>query len=330
MKRYTMTNKDLVYQAPPIDLENDFQFSDLFDLEEIQRLQDLFSDATHVASIITIPDGTPITKPSNFCRLCIDIIRNTEIGCANCYKSDATLGRHNPSGPLVQPCLSGGLWDAGASISVGGKHIANWLIGQVRNEEIDEKLILKYAEVIGADKKDFKKALAEVPIMTASQFKKVSEMLFAFANDISEKAYTNLQLKGQMAERIKATDLLQKSKDYYSILLHSIGDGVLSTDTSGLIVEMNPIAEQLCGWKTADALGQPLSDVFKIINAETRKPATNPVNKVLESGIITGLVEQTILVSKNGVEHRISENAAPIKNEEGIVSGVVLVFQMFQ
>src|SRR5665647_3538660 len=97
-------------------VDNDIQFSDIFELDEIQKIQDLFSDATGVASIITHPDGIPITNPSNFRRLCIDIIRKTEKGCANCYKSDALIGRSNSTGPIVQPCLSGGLLDAGASI----------------------------------------------------------------------------------------------------------------------------------------------------------------------------------------------------------------------
>ncbi|MDO9065457.1 MAG: PocR ligand-binding domain-containing protein, partial [Chloroflexota bacterium] len=102
----------------------------------MQRIQDFFADATGVASIIIRPDGTPITNPSNFCRLCNEIIRKTDIGLTNCIKSDAEIGRPNPSGPVIQPCLSGGLWDAGVSIIVGGKHIANWLIGQVKNEEL--------------------------------------------------------------------------------------------------------------------------------------------------------------------------------------------------
>ena len=121
---------------------NDIFFCDLFDLEKIQHLQDLFAETHGVASIITQPDGTPITDPSNFTRLCKNIIRKTEKGCANCYKSNELIGRPDPAGPTIQPCLSGGLWDAGASISVGGKHIANWLIGQVQNDELDKKRIL--------------------------------------------------------------------------------------------------------------------------------------------------------------------------------------------
>ncbi len=182
------------------------RFTDLFNLDEIQRLQDLFSDATGVASIITHPDGTPITRPSNFCRLCSDIIRKTEKGLLNCYQSDAILGRLSSSGAVVQPCLSSGLWDAGAGITVDGVHIANWLIGQIRNEELDEARMIQYAEEIGADRKDFVEALNEVPVMSAKQFRRVSDMLYTFANELSEKAYNNLLLKNQITQKITAEE----------------------------------------------------------------------------------------------------------------------------
>jgi ligand-binding sensor protein len=85
---------------------NDIHFGDIFILEDIQRLQDLFADTHGVASIITHPDGSPITNPSNFCRLCNNIIRKSEKGLANCFKSDALIGCHNPSGSVMQQCLS--------------------------------------------------------------------------------------------------------------------------------------------------------------------------------------------------------------------------------
>ena len=304
----------------------DLRFADVMNLEEIQHLQDLFSDTCGVASLITNPDGTPITKPSNFCRLCIDIIRKTEKGCAHCYQSDAIVGSHSFAGPIVQKCLSGGLWDAGASITVGGKHIAIWLVGQVRNEELDEQRMLAYADEIGADRKEFMEALNEVPIMSVAQFQKVSNMLFAFANQLSEKAYNNLQLKKEIAERERSGKLLQESKEWLAITLNSIGDGVISTDNNGLIVDMNPMAETLCGFKLVEAHGKPLFEIFHIINSETRELVDNPVLKVLESGQVIGLANHTVLISKDKTEYQIADSAAPIKNKEGIISGVVLVF----
>ena len=203
-------------------------FSDLFDLEDLQRLQDIFSETNEVASIITHPDGKPITKPSNFTRLCGNIIRKTEKGCVNCYKSDAIIGRHNPLGPIIQPCFSGGLWEAGASITVGDKHVANWLIGQVRNSKLDEKQILEYADVIDANKDDFREALKEVPEMSLERFKKIANMLFAFACEISEKAFNILQLKIQVEEREKATGKLGNNnirlQSIVNILQHNVNN----------------------------------------------------------------------------------------------------------
>ena len=102
-------NKRLVALTEPLESTN-ITFSDLFNVDDIQKIQDAFSDANHVASLITMPDGTPITQPSNFCKLCIDIIRKTEKGLSNCLNSDAIMGRPHPNGPVIKPCLSGGLW----------------------------------------------------------------------------------------------------------------------------------------------------------------------------------------------------------------------------
>ena len=183
--------------------EGELTFANLFDLDEIQKLQDAFALATGVASIISAPDGTPITKPSNFCRLCMDIIRKSEIGAANCMKSDAELGRFSAQGPVVQPCLSGGLFDGGACISVNGRHIANWLVGQVRNEKLDLRDMMAYGEKIGADRAEFAQALGEVKVMSLEQFQAVCDALFLMANKMSHAAFQNNQQRRVILEREK-------------------------------------------------------------------------------------------------------------------------------
>ncbi|MGA2407256.1 MAG: PocR ligand-binding domain-containing protein [Bacteroidales bacterium] len=218
---------------------DDIQFSDLFDLEDIQHIQDLFSDATGVASIITHPDGRPITHPSNFCRLCNEIIRKTDLGLTNCFKSDAEIGRPNPSGPVIQPCLSGGLWDAGASIMVDGKHIANWLIGQVKNEELNPQQMLQYAKEIGADQEDFMDALKEVPIMSKEKFEKVAQMLFAFASEISSKAYQNSQLIQSILERKQAEEKLIQEQYLSNALLNNLPDRIYFKDRESRFIRIN-------------------------------------------------------------------------------------------
>ena len=320
-----MNDRDKIEETLVVDLEG-VSFTDLFSLDELQRLQDLFADVHEVASVITHPDGSLITNPSNFTHLCQDIIRKTEKGCVNCFLSDAILGRNNPTGPIVQPCLSGGLLDAGVSITVGGKHIANWLIGQVRNDELNEEKLLAYADQIGANREDFMQALNEVPKISDAKFNKIAQLLFVLANELSVKSYNKLKSQLQIANYEIVTKQLEENRETLSTTLYSIGDGVISIDTNGLIVNMNPIAQKLCGWKLIDAKGKDLSEVFNIINAETRKIVPNPVKKVLESGEIIELRNNTVLISRQGEEFYISDSAAPIRDKRENLTGVVLVF----
>ena len=205
--------KRIVALTQPLDDAEDLMLEELFNLDDIQRLQDEFARATGVASIITRVDGPPITAPSNFCRLCNDIIRKTERGCANCFKSDAALGRFNPHGPNVQPCMSGGLWNAGASISVGGKHIANWLVGQVRDNTQTEASMREYARAIEADEGAVVEAFHEVPTMSREQFECVAQALFTLAQQLSTTAYQNVQQARFITERKRNEMELARARD---------------------------------------------------------------------------------------------------------------------
>jgi PAS domain S-box-containing protein len=205
-------NQRLVALTEPLETA-DIRFSDLFNTEKIQKTQDAFAAATHVASIITTPDGTPITKPSNFCRLCREIISQTEQGCEECLYCGTGMNQNNPDGPVIHACLGGGLWNAGASITVGGRHLANWLIGQVRDEMIDEKVLLRHAHEIGADEEEFRIALREVPVMPIEHFGKIADALYLLANELSLKAYQNVQQARFITQRKQAEEQLQKAHD---------------------------------------------------------------------------------------------------------------------
>jgi diguanylate cyclase (GGDEF)-like protein/PAS domain S-box-containing protein len=119
---------------------------------------------------------------------------------------------------------------------------------------------------------------------------------------------------------------LQKSEQNFAITLNSIGDAVIATDPDGRITSMNPMAERMCGWTLADALGHPLTDVFCIVNATTRKPEVDPVHVVMTKGQVVGLANHTVLLAKGGREYQIADSAAPIRDASDQIVGVVLVF----
>ncbi|MCW8907922.1 MAG: PAS domain S-box protein [Sedimenticola sp.] len=135
------------------------------------------------------------------------------------------------------------------------------------------------------------------------------------------------ELKNELNSRLTAQRALRERENDLSITLNSIGDAVLSTDVNGNITRMNPIAEHLTGWSASEALNKPISDVFRIINAETRKPAPIPVDDVLRTGEIHGLANHTVVIARNGDEYHIADSAAPIRDDNGNVRGVVLVFR---
>ena len=135
-----------------------------------------------------------------------------------------------------------------------------------------------------------------------------------------------LVLALDVTARQRAEDKLRQSEESLSITLQSIGDAVIATDATGLITRMNPTAERLTGWTLPDAAGKPLTDVFNIVNAQTRLPSKDPVQLVMAHGEVVGLANHTALIARDGREYQIFDSAAPIRNPAGQIVGVVLVF----
>lgn len=260
--------KRIISLTQPTSELSELSFTDLFNLEEIQKLQDAFAEATGVASIITDVNGVPITRPTNFCMLC-KLIRETDKGLANCYHSDTIIGSKNPEGPTIQRCLSGGLFDAGASICVGDKHIANWLVGQVIDESVDENEILKYAGEVGIDHEEFKTALSQVKRMSQEQFKKICDALYIYATQLSKLALQNVQQAREITER-------KKSEDEKKALLSAIPDLILRMNKSGAIIDYSlPISllgrQQLAG------------SIQDLLTPGMTERALNSINRTLSS-----------------------------------------------
>lgn len=134
-------------------------------------------------------------------------------------------------------------------------------------------------------------------------------------------------LRRHLIARERAAAVIHEQGERFRTTLASIGDAVMTVDTQGRVTYLNAIAEQLTGWTNVDAAGQSMHDVFKIINETSRQPVENPVDKVLREGVIVGLANHTILISKDGSERAIDDSAAPIRDLEGEIEGVVLVFR---
>jgi len=127
--------------------------------------------------------------------------------------------------------------------------------------------------------------------------------------------------------RDKLHAALVQSEAELRATLYSIGDAVIATDAKGRVARMNPVAEQLTGWREAEARGKPLAEVFRIVNEETRAPVQDPVTRVLREGTVIGLANHTLLLARDGREISIADAGAPIHDARGKIVGVVLVFR---
>lgn len=141
------------------------------------------------------------------------------------------------------------------------------------------------------------------------------------------KVIRSVGIVQDITEQKETETALRNSRENLRTTLNSIGDAVIATDTKGPITQMNPVAENLTGWAAAEAENLPLEKVFDIFNAKSDKKAEHPVKKVIETGNIIGLANDTKLISKNGDECLIADSASPIKKQNREIIGVVLVFR---
>lgn len=134
-------------------------------------------------------------------------------------------------------------------------------------------------------------------------------------------------LSREVVRRQAAESALLAQSDWLRVVLRSIGDGVIATDTHACVVLMNPVAEQLCGWREAEARGMPMRAVFPIVHAQTRQPAADPIQRALQQGRLVSLDPDTLLLARDGREMPIDDAAGPIHDADGRLLGAVLVFR---
>lgn len=316
-------------QATPPDA---LRFEDIFSLDDIQRIQDAFAEAADVASLITAPDGRPLTRPSNFTPFCRDFIRGTAKGQAACTRSDRELGHPCRHGPTIARCQSAGLLDASTCIFFGEHHIANWLVGQVIDESVDLEAVLAFGREIGTDGPDFRQALSHVPRMSRERFTKVCQALHHFAAHLSAQAL-RFHEQSLLINDLRHTQERLNTRDRnLADIIDFLPDPTLVVDERGAVVFWNKAMEKLTGVAAVDMLGKAqfaygvpfygaptplLIDYAR--GAVTRPDARYTVADADEASIIA---EVTVANLPGGPRHVWAKAVALRDETGGIVGGI--------
>jgi PAS domain S-box-containing protein len=130
-----------------------------------------------------------------------------------------------------------------------------------------------------------------------------------------------------MALRERYARQVEEREEWFRSTLTSLGDAVIATDGQAKITFLNPVAEKLIGISRTEASGELIQNVFRIFNEATLAPVENPVKKVIEEGAVIGLANHTVLESNDGTRIPIQDSAAPIRDSQDKIVGVVMVFR---
>ena len=228
----------LDYILSPDKKVEDFSLTDLIDVEILQEIQDSFSKTTGVASMITDSKAKPITKPSNFCKVC-NLIRSSEKGRERCILSDKLIGEKTAKlkKPVYEECTSCGFIDASAPIFVEDVHIGNWLIGQINVSQVDRKRIREYAVEIGVDPEEMLDGYESMTSMDIKKFKETLSLLWQLAKNLSLLGFNNLKLARELYEREQLENEILKTRKLESI-------GILA---GGIAHDFNNILTSILG-----------------------------------------------------------------------------------
>ena len=145
--------------------------------------------------------------------------------------------------------------------------------------------------------------------------------------DIAGNIIGASKIARDISEQKRAKTALHESEERWRVTLESIGDAVIATDASAVVAFVNAVAARTLGRSAQDIVGRPLTEVFKIVNEETRESIESPVDRVIREGRVIGLANHTVVLRPDGTEVPIDDSAAPIRDREDRLIGVVLVFR---
>ncbi len=164
-------------------------------------------------------------------------------------------------------------------------------------------------------------------LISRQQLKQITPEQTKFIDEFLLHPVEKIELQTRVRLLLDMRRWSMETEKWFRTTLYSIGDGVITTDISGRVRQMNAMAEKLTGWSEMEAKEKPLLQIFNIINEITRHKVAIPIEEILNKGKVIGLNNQNVLIARDGSEHPIADNIAPIYSTGGKIIGSVVVFR---
>jgi PAS domain S-box-containing protein len=253
---------------------DDLSLTDILEADTLQRIQDAFSEAFEMPSIIYGPDGKPLTKPSNFTSFC-KLVRGTEKGASKCELFDKNLMEYlleNPSPYIRTGCFIANMVTGTVPIVIQGKHLANWGIGQMIDSAMNMDEIQAHALAIGVERADLINAAMELKKVDEEFFKRAVNFLKMLSDQISLLGLYNLQQGREINNRIKIEETLREKEQLYrSMFEQNQAIKLLIDPESGKIIDANSAACKFYQYSHAEITKLFIWDINTLGEVETRK-----------------------------------------------------------
>jgi len=217
-------------------------------------------------SVFTHPDGTPITKLSNFCGRCVKAPQ-TNYENSISKLAEAQKVKQLPGMKISYNCVIEGLWSEGVAVNVQGKHLATWLIGNIANLKINERQQIACAKTWGISHQELLQEIAEVPVLSEVEFNRIKTMFIGFVNGIAANAQKDLLIMKLLAEQKIAHELLKKNEERYQTMLDTLYEGIIVVQ-DGLLQFCNPRIMEMTGCKLDELLGH---SILEFIHPDDRE-----------------------------------------------------------
>ncbi|MBI9109217.1 MAG: transporter substrate-binding domain-containing protein [Spirochaetales bacterium] len=308
----------LIALTEPLNNVENIDFNIMFDIKEIQRLQEDISKATGLSSAILSPDGDFLTKPSNLASVCFKHIRMTEKGYINCFRSEQDIISGSSSGPYFKRCSGAGFWDAGVRITVAGRHIATWLLGQARDPSQTEADIRSYANQIGCDEDALVEDFLKLPVMTSQQIENIIIAIDTVAKQLSDKAYQNIQLAHFIREKSASEEEMRNLQNYLSNIIDSMPSILIGINSEYHITQWNHMAVKESGVSAPDARGRLLTEVLPWLKEDAGS---------IEESIRTSRIKRLPRKMRYENSKRIFENIIIFPVDKGDGDGAVILIE---
>lgn len=316
-ERYRMqelVEKRVVAFTRYMDDPDELEFAKLFNIDEIQRIQDEFSESTRVSSVIVGINGDFITRSSRMSTLCKLVMNIGPDHCADCYKLTLGLVGTSTDGPVFRRCDGSGLSMAVSPIVARGVHIASWVLGQVRIEDKSVDDLVHTASAASVDPAAYCDAYDKVPCMTQERFESVAQTAHTLCTQLSLFATQNLQQARLIKKEKERVEELRR----FDAIVKQIPDGVIVIGPDQKIQYANPAFSRITGYSLEEAIG--MSSMALSSDRNSRDVLEGIVSTVSQGKVWSG---RLINKRKDGTIYTEESVISPFFDENGkIVSAV--------